>query len=274
MERIKKEKDNNENNKIYDKVIKASSLMNLITGEGKRRIATAMIYERVGTSEVFIGAYPFLTGSVKELGSYCVIMYMGKPIFTDVPVSDDYTIAKDKKINKIIEFVKFADDDFRVRGRVNSNYYTKSLRPVMEAKEVEVDGEKQEVTVHKVDDNGEELFEEVEEAYIEPKAVSQEGRDAIRIGNEYEEKMKEFRKRNEGFLSKYGNIVVPVVGLVMVSMVFLFGMKYLSDTYIGVASEIKDTTETLTPWYADEEGVKNLASKLSQAQNEVNAPPE
>jgi len=82
---------------LYDKTLRSGIIKNFITGDGKRRIATAMVYERVGDSEMFIGGYPILKGTF-PIGEYYVLEYK-KPIFIDVPSSEII-----KNISRKIEY--------------------------------------------------------------------------------------------------------------------------------------------------------------------------
>ena len=282
-----KKKNSNESNvetkQFYDKVISSSAFMDLLSGKSKIRVATAMVYERVGDSEIFLGGYPLLKGKF-DVGEYVVLNVDGKPYFMDYPDSSVFIPCKDRKLNKIIEVVKNSDDDYRFRSKLNTGFYHDDKVPIMVEEEVIQDGERiidengkpYTVRVQSKDDDGKLLFETKKVFYSEPKGVTQEGRNAIRNHNKTKQKINEFRNQNKGFFEKYGGIIVPVVGLAVVAMVFLMGMKFIGDSWSeGVNSltgEIKDASKDIR-WWQSPEALDVIAGAVQEKTDEKNAPP-
>jgi len=272
---------------FYDKVINSSSFMNFITGLEKARIASALIYERVGNSEYFLGAYPLLRGKYHQIGEYYVID-LPKPYFVDCLGSEVFTPAKDKKIGKIVEFVKYSDDDYRVRKRIDDTFYTVEKRIKYSEDKVGLTDNNGEVIT---DDNGNPIlikepvrdengnieYNEITRKYTEPKAVTQEGRDAIRVHNIKKQDIKKFKEENKGLWNKFmesGGL--GVVALAIVGLLFIFGMKFISDSWSeGVASlttELKDVSKN-SKWWQQTDALDKIGQAVTQAQDEKNAPP-
>lgn len=259
---------------LYDKVLREGWVTRFLSNGRALRVATAIVYERVGNSEVLDGTYPLMKGVKKEFGEYCVLEYKGKHYFVDVPNNSDYTLANNKDIGKVIEFVKFSEDDFRIRRRLDNKYYCKVRVPKMVAKEIEDEATKEvrKVWVQEIKD-GKPVFEDKEEVYSEPKGVTQEGRDAIRRGNEYEEKQKDFRKKKHGFLEKYGQLVLPVATLAICLIMIVVTVDRVTNMVSETTNEVKALRESNTPWYANDEILDDVADKVGKLADERNAPP-
>lgn len=281
-----KEKDNSENKKIYDKVVSESRFKGIFNNKKNDRIASVFLYERVGEVETFIGVYPLLKGKIKDLGQYCVIDFNNKKVFLNIPHYNDYTFSKDPKIGKILEVVKFAEDDFRVKARLNEEYFTIKEVPKMVEYEVcnicENDWDKCKcpnksedfknvIRIQDQDKKGNLLFEKIEESWSMPKSVTQEGRDSIREANEYHIKMEEYKKKND-WLSKYGSLIVPIVALVLVTMIFIIGMKWTNDNLKLTAQEVHYASQE-SKWWENPEAITKITQKVEIKQAEINKPP-
>lgn len=253
---------------VYDRLLTEGRVKRFLNiKEQSVRVATAFLFERVGRSEIFVGAFPLLRGNMKGLGTYTVIAIGSKYNFVDVPRAEDFTPANNSRIGKVVEIVKFAEDDFRVRGRLNETYYSIDRKPKMINKQFctvckeeisccncpedqRFDDQVVEAIVQEKDEDGKDVFEYVEVAWEEPKGVAQEGRDAIREGNEYVRKMEEFKKGNPSMFEKYGGLVVPVVGMAIVAVLFIIAMKMSGDNLVAtteiLSGEMRETREGLT----------------------------
>lgn len=282
MVKLKSKKKENKSEEFYDKVLKSKNITNWISGKGKRRIATGLLYERIGNSEKFLGGYPLLKGTF-NIGEYLVLDYK-KPYFLDALGSEAFTPCQDQKLGKIVELVKYSEDDIRVRQRLDQTFYKRKKVPLTEEKtliennEIITDdnGKPIIIQVPKRNKEGQIMYETIEEFYEEPKGVTQEGRDAIRIHNDTNEEIKKFKEKNKGFMEKYATVIVPIVGMAIVAMLFLMGMKYTSDAWIeGVQSltgEIKDASNNLQ-WWQQTDALDKIGSAIQKKQDEKNAPP-
>jgi len=274
-----------DNKPFYDKILRSSNFLNFVSGRANIRVATAMIYERIGDSEYFLGGFPLLKGKYDQIGEYFVLEAPGKNYFVDCLGSDVFTPCKDKKLGKVVEFVKYSDDDYRVRRKLNKKFFDIEQKPLIKYEalknedgvvEVDEDNNPLMIPVQEKDDKGNLLFEEVKVKYEEPKGVDQEGRNAIRIHNNTTKEIKKFREQNQSFFEKYGGIIVPIAGLAIVAMVFLFGMKSISDSWSdGVNSltgEIKDAGENIK-WWQQPEALDSIVGAVEKKTDEKNSPP-
>jgi len=277
--------DIGDNKPFYDNVLKSSAFLNFVSGRANIRVATAIIYERIGDSEYFLGGFPLLKGKYDQIGEYFVLEAPGKNYFVDCLGSDVFTPCKDKKLGKIVEFVKYSDDDYRVRRKLNKNFFEVEKKPLIKYEalknedgviEVDEDDNQVMIPVHQKDEKGNLMYVEERIEYKEPKGVDQEGRNAIRIHNNTTKEIKKFREQNQSFMEKYGGIIVPVVGLAIVGMCFLFGMKSIGDSWSeGVNSltgEIKDAGENIK-WWQQPEALETIAGSVEKITDEKNSPP-
>jgi len=120
------------------------------------------------------------------------------------------------------------------------------------------------------------MYEIVKREYVEPMGVTQEGRDAIRIHNQNAIEIKKFKESNQGFWSKYGGSVMPVVGLAIVAMLFLVGMKYVSDSWADgvevLSGDIRESNDNMK-WWQNSDALDKISNTLTEKVDEKNAPP-
>jgi hypothetical protein len=242
------------------------------------RIGTAQLFEKIGTSEVYDKAYPILANDDVELGSYIVMqLAINKFIFLDNITPDDWTPTRDNNIKKLLDIVKFANDDYRVRAKIKGEtFYTK--KPVYKKQifqqEMQTENgiEKVDIEDYVLDDDGNPEIDYYDEIFWEePKAVTQSGREAIRIGNAYKIRMQKKREAKETLWSKYGMQIMMVFMVVMIC-----GTWYLTAKM--QTSSMGDEWEKLR----DERGKgiinpEAFAQKVVEKQQEIeaheNAPP-
>ena len=295
MDKKNKKNDKLENDVVgdfkgfHDSVVKSNGFMKLLTGLDKVRVATAMVYERVGDTEYFLGGYPLLRGKFHQIGEYYVLSVPGKPYFFDCLGSDVFTPAKDAKIGKIVEIVKYTNDDYRVRRKLDKSFYLKEKKLVYGEELVALTDENSEVVVNEDtgdpimvkmplrDEFGKLIYSEVVTEYSEPKGVTQEGRDAIRIHNQTNEEIKKFKEMNEGFWSKFSKHGgMTVIGLALITILFLFGMKMQTDSWThgvdALSDEIKDVNSNLK-WWQQADALDTISSAVAQKTDEKEAPP-
>lgn len=288
MKEKNQDKNKNETKLFYDKIIKSNALMKFLSGKENIRVATAMIYERIGETEYFLGGYPLLRGKYHQIGEYYVLDLPGKPYFIDCLGSEVFTPAKDSKIKKIVEIIKYSDDDYRIRRKLDSTFYKKekiikySEEPVAltdENEQVILDDEGEPIMV-KVplrDKENNVIYEEITKAYTEPKGVTQEGRDAIRIHNQTNEEIKKFKERSEGFWTKFNKHGgMTVVGLAIVVMAMLMMGKMMTDSWTeGVqtlSNDIKESNKNMQ-WWQQPDALDKIGQAVAKTNDEKNAPP-
>lgn len=288
MTKEKQENKEGDSKPFYDKILKSNAFVKLLSGKINHRVATAMIYERIGDSEYFLGGYPLLKGSYHQIGEYYVLEIGSRKYFMDCLGSEVFTPCKDKKLGKIVEIVKYSDDDYRVRTKLNKNFFTKKKiiiyadEPVILTDEnnepvMDEDNEPVMVKIPKRDDKDKVIYDDITEEYKEPKGVTQDGREAIRIHNQTTEDIKKFRERNESFWEKFNKHGgMTVVGLAIVVLGMIMGMKLMTDAWSdGVAEltgEIKDASDNIK-WWQQPDALDKISNAVVEKQDENNAPP-
>lgn len=277
--------DTNEVKKFEDKLVKKNWFTAFFSPK-KWRIATVLLYERVDNIEIFLGAYPFMKGKIKDLGEYCYININGKKVFMNSPHYKDYTPAKNNKIGKILEVVKFAEDDFRVRGRLNDTFFTIRKKQVTEkiviCKNCEAEWAKcvcqdksdmNKVFINKpvFNKDGTPKMEEVKETWQEPKGVTQEGRNSLREQNSYIKKMEEHKAKND-FFAKYGALMtIAIVALACVFLV-LYSVNSVNKNLQITVDKVGQVNKA-QQWWTDPNALKSITTAVSnqQKQNEIEA---
>jgi len=281
-----KKKKNNEDNNLVDKLSKKNWFM-AIFSKKKRRIATVFLYERIGKNEVFKGTYPLMKGNVKDLGEYVVIDISGKIIFMDVPHYNDYTTSNNPKIGKILEVVKFAEDDFRVRGRLSEEYVAEKLVPKTKIKEVcsvcdsiwdkclcsdKDDENKLILKVPELSKEGKPILIKEVIKWEEPKGVTQEGRDSIRSMNNYRIRMEEHRKKVSDFWDKYGKYITLIMAMLFATGITCYSIYKVNENLKLTVEEVAKATNDVA-WWKNPEIVKSIGSAITQSNDEKIAPP-
>lgn len=268
-------KNNNEIKKLEDSVLKRNWLQNFFSDKKVRaRIGTAFVYEIVGGQEVFDGSYPLLRGGLKEVGGdYTVIDYNGKIKYLSTPDPKDYTPTYNK-LKKILHVTKMADDDFRVKKRLDGEWYTEYTQPLVEEQPV-MEGEKiiGYQPVHVKDEKGELLYETIKEKYLHPAAIIQEGREAIKEGNEYEKKMEELRKKKESWIKQNIFAILSYGVLILMVISFLSLGGKIVDEFSEIRQDIYEDNEA-TRNYLSNGLIDGIANKVVQKQVEDQNPPE
>lgn len=232
------------------------------------RVGTALLYEKVGEAEVFDMAYPILRNEDEELGSY-IVMQLGvnRYIFLDNITPEDWTPTRNNEVKKLIDVVKYADDDYRVRAKVKGKtFYSK--RPIYKTElvEQELNGEVFQVEKEVEDDDGNPVIDYYEEtSYNEPKAVSQSGREAIRIGNAYKQRMQRKRALKETFFAKYGMQIMFIFFTIMICGTYYMTTKMQVG---AINSEWQDMREERKSSIMDPEA---FAKKVVEEQKSIEA---
>lgn len=270
----------NINNELYDSIERKNKLLKTFDFNKKNRRGSVWLYELIGNSEIFIGSFPLLESYDKVLGKYYIAYINKKAVFVDNPRPEDFIRAEDKKIGKILELVKFAPDDYRIKERINETYYKKVKRQVLEPKKISQtneDGVEETITVKvpKFDENGDPIYEIVEIPYKQPLAITQESRDAIRIGTEYERRMQE-KRANESWLSKhgmqiatYGILVIMAFAMVFTTVINKNALVESSRELGGQMTEVTKQLSALSP----ERWATEIITKTERKEAEDNAPP-
>lgn len=276
---MSKEKDNNQDKQVVQDKLSKKGWLSAIFSPKKYRIATAMVYERIDKTEVYIGSYPLMQGRIKDLGEYCYLNIKGKKIFMNPPHPNDYTPAKNNEIGKILEVVKFAEDDYRVRGKLNDTFYTMKKRQVTEAVHICqnctqkwndcVCNPKQETykaTLKKpvFNKDGTPKYEEIKETWLEPKGVTQEGRSVLREQYAYIKKMEEHKAKND-FFTKYGAIMtIAIVALACVFMV-IFSVNQVTKNLQMTVDKVGQVSKDMQ-WWKDPNALRDITSAVTTQQ--------
>lgn len=281
-----KKKVNNEEVKVMDDLSKKSVFTSFFSKK-KRRIATVFLYERIGKNEVFKGAYPLLKGNIKDLGEYVVIDINGKIIFMDVPHYNDYTPSHNSKIGKILEVVKFAEDDFRVRGRLNETYVAEKEIADEDTKEVcsvcdalwekcicsnKDEENKLIVKFPKKNKDGTIKFIKKEVRWEEPKGVTQEGRDSIRAMNNYQRRMEEHRKKVGDFWDKYGKYITLIIAIVFATGITCYSIYKVNENLKLTVKEVRYATDN-AQWWKNPQIIGQISDAIMSRGNESVTPP-
>lgn len=229
-----------------------------------KRVGTVFLYEKVGKYERFSGILPLFMIRASNTDVYKIGGSVNKTI--DKPAPEDFFDTNGNQ-KKILHITKFSEDDYRIKQRFDESWY----------KKVEVQVE--EATGNMVeDDNGDEVAETalvtriVEEQYSEPLGISQEGRDAIRVGLENERMLKDELKDNT-FWDKWGQ------PLMIVTVVLILGMTIMSTSKdnraaIEATSQVcNDNYEVIKENIESPTFAKNLLDKVKQDEVNSNAPP-
>lgn len=270
------EKNNNELNKFRDPVLKKSFIQKFFDKKVKARIGSAIVYEVVGNQEVLDGVYPLLRGGVKDFGGdYTVLDYKGSIKYLSSPDPSDFIPCYNQKIKKILHIVKLAEDDFRIKKVLNEDYFKEVKIP--KTRQIEIfddDGELvgyDEQPILGKDGNPE--YEVVREIYKKPSAIVQEGREAIKEGNEYKEKMARLKAKEENWFKKNFTAIAGYTVLIFLIFAVMFSADRMIDEFSEIRNQIyEDNKETRD--YLSNGLVENLASKVTQKQAENNNPPE
>lgn len=281
------EKNTNEDKKLVDNLAKKKHVFALFSKK-RRRIGSVFLYERIGKNEVFKGSYPLLKGIVKELGEYVVIDLDGKSIFLNVPHYNDYVPSNNSEIGKILEVVKFAEDDFRIRGRLTDEYSAVKDVPKMITKELcsvcdniwekcscsnKDEENKMIIKVQEYDKKtGKPMFEKKTLVWEEPKGVTQEGRDSIRAMNNYQRRMEEHRKKNEGFWAKYGGIISFIIAIVLATGIFVYTVNKANANLKETAQAVKYSADQ-AQWWKNPDIIKSIGKSITETKDEKKAPP-
>jgi hypothetical protein len=283
-------KDNNEDKELVDRLSKKNALTGIFSKKN-RRIGSVFLYERIGKNEIFKGSYPLIKGIIKDLGEYNIIDIDGKNVFLNVPHYNDFTQSDNPKIGKILEVVKFAEDDYRVRPKLTEEYSAEKLVPEMITKEVCVICDKfwdvcsckvkdeENMTIVKIQKKGKDgkpILVKKTVKWEEPKGVTQEGRDSIRSMNNYIKRMEEHRKKEQGFWDKYGAMITIIVAMFL--SVGLTGyivnkdikaMNYAVDAFANTTKEIQNNVK----WWENANIIKNIGQAMTESKDEKIAPP-
>jgi len=283
----KKVKNNNEDKNLVDNLAKKGAIMGVFSKKN-RRIATVFLWERVGKNEVFKGTFPLLKGIIKDLGQYVVIDLNGRSVFLNVPHYNDYVPATNPKIGKVLEIVKFAEDDYRVKCRLNEEYSATKEVPDMITKEVcsvcdkmwesctcsnKDEENKVIMKIQKYDKKtGKPAFIKETITWEEPKGVTQEGRDSIRSMNNYQRRMEEHRKKNEGFWAKYGGIISFIIAIVFATGITCYSIYKVNKNLQITANEVHYATDN-AQWWKNPDIIQSISNGIVQKQDEKNNPP-
>jgi hypothetical protein len=283
----KKAKLTNEDSSLIDKL----SNKNAVTGifsKKNRRIATVFLWERIGKNEIFKGSYPLLKGIIKDLGEYVILDLNGKSIFLNVPHYNDYFPSNNPKIGKILEVVKFAEDDFRVKCRLTEEYSAVKEVPDMLVKEVcsvcdklwdncscsnKDEENKVIIKVQKTDKKtGKPMFVKETIRWEEPRGVNQEGRDSIRSMNNYQRRMEEHRKKNGGFWAKYGGLIAFIMAMVFATGICCYSIYKVNENLKLTVEEVHNSVQS-AQWWKNPDIIQSISSGIVQKQDEKTNPP-
>lgn len=288
----KKVKDNNEDKLLIDE-LSAKRGISAMFSKKARRIASVYLWERIGKDEVFVGSFPLMKGVIKALGEYVLLKIGNKNIFMQVPNPKDYRIAKNPKIGKVLEVVKFAEDDYRVRGVLDETFKANKRVPKMITKvfcevcDKEIDKcvcvDKSDdaryfMSFHEKDKSGNPVFVEKVVSWEEPRGVTQEGRDSIWGNYEYNRRLEEYNKKNQGFWEKYGQLMAMIVCVLMICGTTVYAVyklnKGMNDNTKTIMGGFNTAVQSAN-WWNNGNIINTISDKIAGNVNGRNqtAPP-
>lgn len=210
----------------------------------------ALLYDKIGDSEVFrdiVKIHKVKTNSVT-----CLKIKGETESFIDVPDSRDY--FQSKKYGKVLHVVKFGDRDFRIKKRFDGDWFKKVEQQVFDYKE-ETNPESGETETVKIPvlDEGNLVYELINEQYVEPLGIDQKGMDSVRTSLQNEREINKELETGK-FWEKYGN-TITIMGAVMICALMI--MK--------VSQDVNDTAKfTSATCDAAAEKVENAAKKIDE----------
>ena len=283
-------KDNDESKELVDRLSKKNALTGIFSKKN-RRIGSVFLYERIGKNECFLGSFPLIRGVIKDLGEYNIIDVNGKNVFMNVPHYNDFTPSDNPKIGKILEVVKFAEDDYRVRPKLTEEYSAEKLLPELITKEVcsvcdhfwdacscKIKDEENMMVVKipKKGKDGKIVMVKKVVKWEEPKGVTQEGRDSIRSDNNYKRRMEEHRKKEQGFWDKYGAMITIIVAMVLsvglTGWIVNKNIKVMDKAIDSFSNATKNMDENVK-WWENANIIKSIGQAMTQSKDEKIAPP-
>ena len=198
------------------------------------RIVRILLYQQIGTEKVFIGSEKGIEMSEPNLGVFIWIKG-AKSAISGVRTADFFL---DQKNRKCLEVVKFAEDDFRAVSRIRDGEWYRKVRVPDEERfkteEVEEDGEtflrycrdEKGNRIPIIGEDGKRVPEYALEPYFEPKAITQQAREAQRFNRSHALFMQSKRAEKK----KWWEMLAPYLAVSVVALFMLMGFAYMTKT--------------------------------------------
>lgn len=233
----------------------------------------AILFEKVGEVEVFKDVVKIFKTETNAVT--CLKIQGEQHSYIDMPESDDFLPSK--KYEKILLITKYGDRDFRVKKRFNDTWYRKHNKQVFkESYEIDkVTGEEVLIKTEVLNKEGNPIFEVIEEKYIEPIGITQEGMDAVRTSLQNE---REINKELEstGFWNKYGTSMVFIAGLMIVALMVIKTTQNTveaSNNLVDVCSEMNIEVKEISNEVKNPMWAEKVLNYVQTKNNVVEPPP-
>lgn len=192
------------------------------------------ITEMVGDAEVFRGIFK----GVKKGTSTSEFLSCDKITHFNIDMPDSKDFMHSSNGNKIVFVCKYGERDFRVKKKFDSTYFKKVTKQVFDEFE---DDNGDIIKKPVLNDEGNPIYEIVEEFYIEPRGVDQKGMDAIRTGLQNERELQKEKGENT-FWNKYGQSVILIGSIMIIALLIMKSTGDAKEIFISNGESCKFLT--------------------------------
>lgn len=202
-----------------------------------------LLFESVGKDKVFKGSFKALEKFDVILGVYITIGKLKKSI-SGVANTDYF---HDVEFGKALAVCKYAEDDYRVMATL-----------------------KNEVWFKKVEDK--KLKKDVYVEYVEPLAIAQSGREAMRFNRAFSKRMIEKRREKANFWDKYGGYIMIGAMLIIILISTAYNSNKWSESSKYMTDKFAEKMDSAIAQTSSPSWVSGLMEQIERRDVESESP--